>query len=323
MNPPADRRLLLVQPCHTSVARAVAAGFRVWAVQDPALCGAHCRAETARLAQALLPADTGDPAALAALLGSTARRHGIDRALHLGGRCSRAAALAAADAAGLSMTSAQSVRRISDRTAMRRLLNENGRAVVRAREARSLSEVSLYARALGVPAVVKHTDAAGRHQVARIACPADLAAWTARRKADATPGPYLLEEYLPGPAFGVHTLTVDGAHHVLAITSRRACPAPDDRLRAELRSSARALLDLADYRFGPAYTQLVLTPEGPRVVAAEPSCSGSETRLFRALADRYPLGNGSGTRGGTIRDVERQRYHHRGEQQCAGRRSDS
>lgn len=283
----------------------MAAGFRVWSVQDPALCEPHCRAETGRLSQALLPADTGDPAALAALLRGTARRHGIDHVLHLGGRRRRAVALAAADAAGLSMTSAQSVRRISDRTAMRRLLNENGRSVVRAWEARSVVEVPALVRVLGLPLVVKRTDGAGRHHVTRISGPGDLAAWTARREADAAPGPYLLEEYLAGPAFGVHTLTVDGAHHVLGITARHfdggpceVSPArPGAQVRAELRAAARALLDLADYRFGPAYTQMVLTEQGARVVASDASfgdrgpelpridaACDPELRLFRALA---------------------------------------
>jgi biotin carboxylase len=297
----APRRLLLVQPCHTSVARAVAAGFRVWTVQDPALCDPHCRAETRRLSQELLPADTADTAALAALLRSTAQAHGIAHVLHLGGRRRRAAALAAADAAGLPATSAQSVRRISDRTAMRRLLNENGRSVVRAWEARSVVEVTLLVRVLGLPLVVKRTDAAGCHHVARISGLSDLAAWTARREADAAPGPFLLEEYLAGPAFAVHTLTVDGAHEVLGITPRDredGDPASlGSRSRAELRAAARALLDLADYRFGPAYTEMVLTDRGARIVAAEPSFGGRgpdllrrgddfdpETRLFRALA---------------------------------------
>ncbi|MFF5307557.1 acetyl-CoA carboxylase biotin carboxylase subunit family protein [Streptomyces sp. NPDC013161] len=318
----ADRRLLLVQPCHTSVVRAVAAGFRVWSVQDPALCAPHCLAETERLSQALLLTDTGDPVALAALLGRTARRHGIAQVLHLGDRRRRAAAFAAADAAGPSATSPQSVRRICDRTAMRRLLNEDGRSVVRAREARSVGEVPALVRALGLPLVLKRTDAAGGHHVTRISCPGDLAAWTARRQADAAPGPYLLEEYLAGPVFGVHTLTVDGAHHVLALTARHPAggpvtelyPAPlDTRVRSELRAAARALLDLADYRSGPAYIRLVLTERGARVVAAEASLVCREPQfprvgggfdpdlwLFRALAQEQPVT--SGTRTVSLRD---------------------
>ncbi len=222
----ADRRLLLVRPCHTSVVRAVTAGFRVWSVQDPALCAPHCLAETERLSQGVQLTDTGDPAALAALLGRTARRHGIAQVLHLDDRRRSLAALAAADPAGPASATPQSVRRISDHTAMRRLLNENGRSPVRARVARSVAEVPALVRTLGLPLVVKRTDAAGTHHVTRITCPGDLAAWTARRAADAAPGPYLLEEYLAGPAFGVHTLTVDGAHHVLAITAHHQADGP-------------------------------------------------------------------------------------------------
>ncbi|MFD4879944.1 phosphoribosylglycinamide synthetase [Streptomyces sp. NPDC058420] len=345
----ADRRLLLVRPCHTSVVRAVTAGFRVWSVQDPALCAPHCLAETERLSQGVQLTDTGDPAALAALLGRTARRHGIAQVLHLDDRRRSLAAQAAADPAGPALATPQSVRRISDHTAMRRLLNENGRSPVRARVARSVAEVPALVRTVGLPLVVKRTDAAGTHHVTRITCPGDLAAWTARRAADAAPGPYLLEEYLAGPAFGVHTLTVDGAHHVLAITAHHQADGPVTELypaplgapaRAELRAAARALLDLADYRAGPAYIRLVLTARGARVVAAEASFAGRgpepsrvgadvdpELRLFRALAGRqddrrYPSGIASGSLDDTMRDVERH-HHHRGEERCAGRRSGS
>ncbi|MEU8693647.1 phosphoribosylglycinamide synthetase [Streptomyces sp. NPDC048665] len=292
------RRLLLVQPCHESVRKAVAAGFHVWSVRDRDTDDDPlCLAEAERLSQRLLLTDTREPAGLAALLRDAARRAGLSLTLYLGERPGRSAALAAVDAAGLSLTSARSVHRITDPTAMRRLLNESGRSVVRARHARTVTEVLELAEHWPLPLVVKHTGADGGAGVTPIRTPAELTAWTARRPADPAVGPYLLEEFLTGPVFAVHTLTADSMHHVLAITAHQddggtvteVYPAPlDSRERAELRAVATALLDLADYRFGVTCTRMVLTPHGARVVAAEDGLRGAGPDLLRIGAGYDP-----------------------------------
>ncbi|MGV9242162.1 ATP-grasp domain-containing protein [Streptomyces sp. NPDC003710] len=298
MTPTDDpRRLLLLQPSRASVGRALAAGFRVWSVRDPASDDGRRLDEAEGHAQQVVWTDTSDAAGLASLVRDTARRHHLGRGLHLGGRRGRFTALAALDASGLSLTSAQSVHRITDRAAMRRLLNENGRFTVRAREAHSVADVRELAGRWGRPVVVKHVGAAGPDDVTPVTGPADLAAWAARREADAAPGPYLVEEFLPGPAYGVYTLTVDGAHHVLAITARQhdggtvteVYPAPlGIRERAELRAATTALLDLAGYRFGAAHTRLVLTARGAGVVAAEDCFGGRGPDLLRIAAGYDP-----------------------------------
>ncbi|MFF9767201.1 hypothetical protein ACIGXF_09080 [Streptomyces sp. NPDC053086] len=92
--------------------------------------------------------------------------------------------------------------------------------------------------------------------------------WAKRAAADAQAPPYVARSRAEGPTFSVETETVDGMHSVA-----RIAPSPSDEAeRAAMRSLVRSLLDLAGHESGPARTQVVLTPAGPRVV----TCSLSD-----------------------------------------------
>lgn len=199
------------------------------------------------------------------------------------------------------LTADRAARLLGDRTAMRRLLNESGRSCVRAAEVASLGEVPDRVRELGLPLVARYADRAGGHAADLLGSPAEVASWTARREAERTHGPYLLEELVEGPVFGVCTLTVDGAHHVLALTARQTegplggaevtelYPAPlDGPGRAEVRSAAAALLDLAGYEFGLAYVQVALAANGAHILAAETGPGNRTPALLRLAAGIDP-----------------------------------
>ncbi|ALV30823.1 hypothetical protein [Streptomyces sp. CdTB01] len=90
----------------------------------------------------------------------------------------------------------------------------------------------------------------------------------------APPVPYADEEPWEGPEFSVETVSDSGMHTVVDIVPRR-CPGslqtgrerPGEDEVAALRSTVRALLDLADVGSGRAWTTVVLTKRGPRVVS--------------------------------------------------------
>ncbi|GGU87899.1 hypothetical protein GCM10010260_21860 [Streptomyces filipinensis] len=87
--------------------------------------------------------------------------------------------------------------------------------------------------------------------------------WAERAATDGQVPPYTLQGPVDGPRFSVDTETVDGMHNVA-----RIAPLPSGEAeRAAMRSLVRSLLDLAGHESGPARTQVVLTPAGPRVVA--------------------------------------------------------
>ncbi|MFJ6147987.1 phosphoribosylglycinamide synthetase [Streptomyces anulatus] len=96
----------------------------------------------------------------------------------------------------------------------------------------------------------------------------------------------------PGPRLTVQTLTVDGCHQVVGTAAHRVsgppgrtltgylCPAPlPDRQEAAVGALVRRVLHTSGYRFGPAHTEVALTPDGPRVVRCRP----------RFGPDRIPL----------------------------------
>lgn len=304
-------RLLMVMPYHQLARKAVEAGFKVWAVWDPALRGEEYLNQVREHCQELLLADFRDEAGLRALVARTARAHGIGRVLHLGTEASMAPAAAEAEALGLSPNPARAIGLLNDKAAMRELLNAGKVSVVRAQRAASHAEVRAALRSLGLPAIVKPSELSGSRGVALIRDEGEVETWCGRVDEAGLRGPYIVEEYLSGPEFSVETLTVDGVHHVVGVTAKQTSgppgfvetghlfPAPlSEQHRLAIESTATALLDLSGYMFGPAHTEVILTSRGPRIVESQARLGGDripvlievatgfdiEAAVFRALA---------------------------------------
>ncbi|MEU2829536.1 ATP-grasp domain-containing protein [Streptomyces lavendulae] len=295
-------RLLMVMPYEQLVRKAVEAGFRVWSVWDPKLRPAAYLDQVAAHSEELLLTDFEDEAALRALVARAAREHRVDHVLHLGSERSMAPVVAEAEALGLSPNTAASVRLLNDKHAMRGLLNAAGVSVVRVREAAGLAEVEPVLAEFGLPAVVKPTNSAGSRGVALVRTAADLAEWAERVKAAGIEGPFIVEEFLRGPEFSVETLSVGGAHQVVGITAKQTSgppgfvetghvhPAPLDPADAQaIRSTVTALLDLSGFAFGPAHTEVILTPAGPRVVESQARLGGDRIPLLVEVATGFDL----------------------------------
>ncbi|MGW7103931.1 ATP-grasp domain-containing protein [Streptomyces sp. NPDC054883] len=307
----APGRLLMVMPYEQLVRKAVEAGFRVWSIWDPALRPAAYLDKVAAHSEELALVDFEDEAALRALVARMAAENGIQHVLHLGSESSMAPVVAEAEALGLSPNRAESVRLLNDKNAMRRLLNRSGVSVVRAREAETLGEVEPLLTEFGLPAVVKPANSAGSRGIALVRAAADLVEWTERVKSAGIEGPYIIEDFLEGPEFSVETLTVGGRHEIVGITAKQTSgppgfvetghvhPAPLPAAdAAAIRSTVTALLDLTGYAFGPAHTEVILTPAGPRIVESQARLGGDripllvevatgldlESAVFRALA---------------------------------------
>ncbi len=100
------------------------------------------------------------------------------------------------------------------------------------------------------------------------------------------PEPYTENESWRGPEFSVETVSENSMHTVLGIRVTRGRghasterAGPDEDEVAALRSTVRALLDLADVASGRACTTVVLTEWGPRVVSCR--LGGGETGFAR------------------------------------------
>ncbi|AWZ05909.1 MULTISPECIES: ATP-grasp domain-containing protein [unclassified Streptomyces] len=301
-HPRSTGRLLMVMPYEQLVRKAVEAGFRVWSIWDPKLRPAAYLDKVAAHSEQVALVDFEDEAALRALVARIAGEYRVDHVLHLGSESSMAPVLAEAEALGLSPNRAESVRLLNDKNAMRRLLNRNGVSVVRAREAAVLREVAGLLAEFGLPAVVKPANSAGSRGIALVRTAADLAEWTRLVEAAGLEGPYIIEEFLDGPEFSVETLTVDGMHEVVGITAKQTSgaprfietghvhPAPLSPVdEGAIRSTVTALLDLAGYEFGPAHTEVILTPAGPRIVESQARLGGDRIPLLVEVATGFDL----------------------------------
>ncbi|QHC24554.1 ATP-grasp domain-containing protein [Streptomyces sp. GS7] len=277
-------RLLLLEPEAHILAAATAAGLDTWLVtglvdgrlNEEQLCGRRVRT------------DFQDADRLFTKLVKTAVTHEIPHVLYFGDE--EVIHLAVERALlELSPTSAEPLRRLRDPELMRRILNQAGVSVVRAKSALNVVAVRTLAEEFTAPVVVK-AGFGPRTTVLRDGD--DLDAWAA----DAPAGPYVVEEFLTGPRISVDTLSREGMHQVTGMTARADSgadllyPAPlSEADRTAIRTAVRALLDLAGLEHGPAHTEVVVTERGPRIAAsaARPAPSAIR-RLIQAATGRPP-----------------------------------
>ncbi|MEU2778469.1 hypothetical protein ABZ646_37730 [Streptomyces sp. NPDC007162] len=251
------QRLLLIGPSPALVRAAVGAGFVVRIVSDaPA-------APDDRIPPGV-PVDVvdlTDGAALAEAIELSVRVHGTQRLLACAGTAELPAVAGTAARLRVTPNPADAARLLSEPAAMRALLNGSRHSYVPAARARSAQELPAAVEEIGGPVTVRSLPYGAEEGGLPLKAAGERA--------------YLVERYLQGPEYGVVTLTVDGMHRVVGVVAlhgawQAGChlfPAPlPERDEAEARAIVTELLDLAGYEFGYAYTVVVLTPDGPRVV---------------------------------------------------------
>jgi cysteine synthase A len=130
---------------------------------------------------------------------------------------------------------------------------------------------------LGYPCVVKAPDRQGQRGLTLVERPEELPAAIERALAAARNGGYLVEEHVPGPEVTVNAFLVGGAFHALTVTDREVAappafgvalahvwpPARPADEAVDVARAAAAALGLTD---GAVYVQLVVGPDGPRLV---------------------------------------------------------
>jgi hypothetical protein len=111
-------------------------------------------------------------------------------------------------------------------------------------------------------------------------------------------------EWIPAeaPRVGVETLTVDGVHHIVGMTAERTTgpphflvtgflhPAPltDDEQKL-IGAVVDERLTESGYRSGPTHTQVVLLPDGPRVVSCRAQLGADRIPLLIEIARGFDL----------------------------------
>lgn len=316
--------LLMVMPYRAYLAKAKAEGFRVGAVWDPKVAteifgGLADRYldDVRAQADAFWEADFADPAGYERVLREAAREFGADLISHVGQEESMGLAARVAEDLGIAANSAESVHRLNDKVALRRLLDEHGLSPVKHADAADWRSAAALLPGFELPVVVKPTQLSGSRGVVLVRDLAEFEAWGAALDETGYTGPVLVEEYLTGQEFSVETISVHGAHHVIGVTHKRlgppplfveaghAHPAPSSSggdAIAAIGAVVVAMLDAAGYRTGPAHTELRVTPSGPRIIESQARLGGDriprlvelatgidlERAVFAALAGRAP-----------------------------------
>jgi biotin carboxylase len=126
------------------------------------------------------------------------------------------------------------------------------------------------------PCVVKAPDRQGQRAMSILADPAGLEAATRRAGAESRSGRVLYEAFVPGPEVTVNGFTAEGRPVVAAVTDRVHFPDapgvarrhvyPPERDPAGAAATAVRAVEALGIRAGPWYVQVLLGPDGPRIV---------------------------------------------------------
>ncbi|MFF4140774.1 phosphoribosylglycinamide synthetase [Streptomyces sp. NPDC001698] len=115
---------------------------------------------------------------------------------------------------------------------------------------------------------------------------------------------YEAEDWAPAeaPRVSVETLTVNGIHHIVGVTGQRTTGAPHffvtgylhpapltDDERMAIGAVVEERLTAIGYRSGPAHTQVVLLPYGPRIVSCRAHLGGDGIPLLVEISRGFDM----------------------------------
>jgi len=208
-----------------------------------------------------------------------------------------------ARALGLPFLNPDSARLLRDKHAVRQRLAAAGLPQPAFAAAATPAQLFTEARRLGLPLVVKPVDGHASQCVLALTSELDL---------DPQLGPLtdllplrldygqgarareqlLLERQMSGPLLACDTISAAGQHVLLGVHDKTMCEPPsfavrgcsfhpDHPQRDVVRELAFAALDAVGFDHGAAHIEIMLTPEGPRVVEINPRLVGA--RLHRLV----------------------------------------
>ncbi|UFJ43129.1 ATP-grasp domain-containing protein [Brevibacillus humidisoli] len=282
-----QKKLLMVTPWLRFVRKAKEEGFYFIALWDKRTKGNIFLPEIAKLADELYVFDVNNFDRLESMIESIHTREPLDYIYHLGLEENMLQTYAIAEKYGCAINSSQAISVLNDKYRMRTLLQAHGISTVRFQLVEKLQAVPQMGEEFGFPLVLKPTQLSGSRGVCLCHHQEDVRRWMELMETYQHEGPFLMEEYLHGPEVSVETVTVEGQHHVIGITDKIKTPPPlfvevghihpsqlPMEQQAQIREMVVRFLTAADYRFGPAHTELILTPEGPKIVESQARLGG-------------------------------------------------
>lgn len=184
---------------------------------------------------------------------------------------------------------------LDDKTALRRLLNEQNLSPV---PFESVTDTAGLSGWEVFPCVVKPADAQGQRGVVRVDSADAIGSAVAEAREISRSGTAIVEAYLEGVEISVNLLVVQGEIR-LEVLSERLVHGPDalgvprghlvpakavsPADQAAALEQVRAIVAALGAPDGPLYVQMIVTPDGPRVVEIAPRLDGCHMwRLIKA-----------------------------------------
>jgi biotin carboxylase len=181
------------------------------------------------------------------------------------------------------------VLRTRSKLAMRRLLEARGLPSVRYAECWQPGDVQDFLKLVGPPAVLKPSAGSGSRGVVLIDSFSDVeAAW--RWCVSGGDLPAIVEEFVDGTEYSVESMSRRGHHDILAITEKITTGRPSfvetgHQLPARLppgeaeavRAMVTTLLDTVGHSWGPAHSEVRITPDrGPVIIETQTRFGGDQ-----------------------------------------------
>ena len=199
-------------------------------------------------------------------------------------------AAAAREHLGVQGNSLETVQLLKNKPAMRKRLAESGISPVLSSTPESLADLIRFCEQAGGQVILKPRDGVGSRGIFRIDSPDDAAAAWRDFKASGS-GLALAEEFLAGPEVSVESVTIGGAHHVLAVTDKQVNSnfvetghtMPSQLSTAEtsaIRALVTRFLDAVGVVDGPTHTEVKVTERGPLIIESHDRIGGDKIRVL-------------------------------------------
>ncbi len=285
--------LVMVMPYRAYVEKAKEEGYSVYAIWDPEVARGIYGIDSpgyldklAATADGFELADFSDLDGLERAIVANASGPEVQYVYHLGAEETMLATYRVAAKLGKAVNPVRSIELLNDKLEMRRLLEREGLSPVRFAEAPSWRAAEPLLNDFPLPLVLKPTSLSGSRGVYLLRDRSQYRDWGQLLDGYGYDGPVLLEEYLKGPEFSVETLSCAGRHRVIGVTKKVLGPPPlfvemghvhpfeDEQMAAYIGETAIALLDAAGYMCGPAHTEVIWGPAGPRIVESQARLGG-------------------------------------------------
>lgn len=232
-----------------------------------------------------------------------ARRYDVDGAITLATDIGVPAVAAVRDRLGLPGVGPETAHRATHKGAMMDACRAAGTSIPAYRTAGDLAAAREFLNTLAGPVVVKPTDSAGQRGVTVVEGAPDLDVAFEEAVAYASDDRALLQEFVPGPEINVTAVVSDGEINLLSLSNRITADPPhfgialqhvsppdiDEAEQAAVRRTAESAIEAIGIDTGIAYPQIVVGPDGPRLIEIAARIPGGQMRevaMYRSGVDQ-------------------------------------